>query len=58
MTLSDPTGYGRVVSNEENLALKIIEQKDASEDERKIKEVFTGILLIDGGLLRPCTGRN
>ena len=53
MTLSDPTGYGRVVSNEENLALKIIEQKDASEDERKIKEVFTGILLIDGGLLRP-----
>ena len=53
MTLSDPTGYGRIVSNEENLALKIIEQKDASEDERKIKEVFTGILLIDGGLLSP-----
>ena len=53
MTLSDPTGYGRVISNEENLALKIIEQKDASEDERKIKEVFTGILLIDGSLLRP-----
>ena len=53
MNLSDPTGYGRVVSNEENLALKIIEQKDASEDERKIKEVFTGILLIDGDLLRP-----
>ena len=53
MTLSDPTGYGRIVSNEENLALKIIEQKDASEDERKIKEVFTGILLIDGSLLRP-----
>jgi len=53
MTLSDPTGYGRVLSNEENLALKIIEQKDASEDERKIKEVFTGILLIDGDLLKP-----
>ena len=53
MILSDPTGYGRIVSNEENLALKIIEQKDASEDQRKIKEVFTGILLIDGSLLRP-----
>ena len=53
MILSDPTGYGRIVSNEENLALKIIEQKDASDDERKIKEVFTGILLIDGGLLKP-----
>ena len=53
MILSDPTGYGRIVSNEENLALKIIEQKDASEDEKKIKEAFTGILLIDGSLLKP-----
>ena len=52
MILSDPTGYGRIVSNEENLALKIIEQKDASEDEKKIKEAFTGILLIDGSLLK------
>ena len=53
MKLADPTGYGRIVTNEQNLALRIIEQKDASEDERKIKDVFTGILLIDGGLLRP-----
>ena len=37
----------------ENLALRIIEQKDASEEERKIQEVFTGILLIDGSLLKP-----
>ena len=53
MKLADPTGYGRIVTNEQNLALRIIEQKDASEDERKIQDVFTGILLIDGGLLRP-----
>ena len=53
MKLNDPTGYGRIMTNEENLALKIIEQKDASDDERKIQEVFTGILLIDGSLLRP-----
>ena len=52
MKLADPTGYGRIVTNEQNLALRIIEQKDASEDERKIQDVFTGILLIDGGLLR------
>ena len=51
MKLADPTGYGRIVTNEQNLALRIIEQKDASEDERKIQDVFTGILLIDGGLL-------
>tara|TARA_Y100000994_G_scaffold237657_1_gene229477 strand:- start:361 stop:1335 length:975 start_codon:yes stop_codon:yes gene_type:complete len=53
MKLNDPTGYGRIITNEGNLALRIIEQKDASDDERKIQEVFTGILLIDGSLLRP-----
>ena len=52
MILKDPTGYGRIVTNEQNQALKIIEQKDASEDERLIQEVFTGILLIDGSLLK------
>ena len=53
MKLNDPTGYGRIMTDDNNLATRIIEQKDASEDERKIQEVFTGILLIDGGLLRP-----
>ncbi len=52
MILTDPTGYGRVVTNDQNQALKIIEQKDASDDERLIQEVFTGILLIDGQLLK------
>jgi len=52
MILNDPTGYGRVVTNDQNQALKIIEQKDASDDERLIQEVFTGILLIDGQLLK------
>ena len=52
MKLKNPTGYGRIITDEQNLALRIIEQKDASEDERKIQEVFTGILLIDGSLLK------
>ena len=52
MKLKDPTGYGRIITDEQNLALKIIEQKEASEDEKKIQEVFTGILLIDGSLLK------
>ena len=52
MTLSDPSGYGRIISNEENLALRIIEQKDASDEEKKIQEVFTGVLLVDGSMLK------
>ena len=52
MTLSDPSGYGRIISNQENLALRIIEQKDASDEEKNIQEVFTGVLLVNGSLLK------
>ena len=42
--LADPTGYGRIVR--ENRALRrIVEHKDASEQERAIREVNTGILI-------------
>jgi bifunctional UDP-N-acetylglucosamine pyrophosphorylase / glucosamine-1-phosphate N-acetyltransferase len=41
--LSDPTGYGRIVRGEEGLFDKIVEQKDATEEERKINEVNSGI---------------
>ena len=52
MHLSDPTGYGRIMTDDQNNALKIIEQKDASAEEALIHEVFTGILLINGSLLK------
>jgi len=51
MVLSDPTGYGRVIQDSAGHALKITEHKDASPEERKINEVFTGTMLVDGGLL-------
>jgi bifunctional UDP-N-acetylglucosamine pyrophosphorylase/glucosamine-1-phosphate N-acetyltransferase len=45
--VSDPTGYGRVVRNEEGLVDKIIEHKDASEAEKQIDEINTGIYCFD-----------
>jgi len=51
MVLSDPSGYGRVIKNTSGHAVKITEQKDASEEEQKISEVFTGTMLVDGELL-------
>jgi len=45
--LENPTGYGRIVRNDNNVVQKIVEQKDASDDELKIDEINTGILCAD-----------
>ena len=43
--LNDPTGYGRIVRNEQGAVIKIVEQKDATVDQLRIDEVNTGILV-------------
>jgi bifunctional UDP-N-acetylglucosamine pyrophosphorylase/glucosamine-1-phosphate N-acetyltransferase len=44
--LSDPKGYGRVVRDASGRVARIVEEKDASEAERAIGEVNTGIVAI------------
>ncbi len=44
VNLDDPTGYGRIV-REYHRIVRIVEQKDASDTERSIREVNTGILI-------------
>ena len=41
--LKDPTGYGRVKKNENGLAISIVEEKDASEEDKKINELSSDI---------------
>jgi bifunctional UDP-N-acetylglucosamine pyrophosphorylase/glucosamine-1-phosphate N-acetyltransferase len=41
--LENPTGYGRMVRDEAGAFVKIVEQKDATEDERQIHEINSGI---------------
>ncbi len=43
--LPDPTGYGRIVRDWHGHVLRIVEQKDASDEERRIDEINTGILV-------------
>ncbi|GAB4178179.1 MAG: sugar phosphate nucleotidyltransferase [Calditrichia bacterium] len=43
--MDDPTGYGRIVRNNNGLVEKIVEEKDADESIKKIKEINVGIYL-------------
>lgn len=51
VTLKDPQGYGRIVRDGEGNFVKIVEQKDANEDEREIREINSGIYCFDTKLL-------
>jgi UDP-N-acetylglucosamine pyrophosphorylase len=45
--LKDPSGYGRIVRNAQGRVLAIVEQKDATDDQRKVKEINSGIYVFD-----------
>ena len=49
--LEDPTGYGRIVRDAEGRFEKIVEQKDASAEEKQITEVNVGIYCFETRLL-------
>lgn len=49
--LDDPKGYGRVIRGANGASLSIIEEKDASSDQKKIREVNGGVYLFDSEFL-------
>jgi bifunctional UDP-N-acetylglucosamine pyrophosphorylase/glucosamine-1-phosphate N-acetyltransferase len=56
-TMDDPSGYGRVVRGRDGRVDRIVEEADASEDERTIKEVNTSIYCFRASVLGPALRR-
>ena len=52
MHLADPTGYGRIMRETDGSVSAIVEHKDATEEQRAIREINSGIYAFDAALLR------
>jgi len=48
-SLGNPKGYGRIVRGEKGVILRIVEEKEASSEEKNIKEINSGIMCFDAG---------
>lgn len=55
--LDNPTGYGRILRDGSGRVTRIVEEKDASDAERRVREVNTGILVAPVARLRDWLGR-
>ena len=50
--LDDPTGYGRIVRDAEGRVAAIVEHKDASDEQRRLRAVNTGIIAAESTALK------
>ena len=50
--MENPFGYGRIIRNIKKQPLLIREQADSSKEEKHIKEIFSGIMIVENGHLK------
>ena len=55
--LADPFGYGRIIRDATGSVIAIVEEKDATPEQRAVREINSGILACDAGLLRDALGQ-
>jgi len=53
LEMADPTGYGRIVRQADGSVQAIVEHKDASDEQRRIREIYSGIMAVPTRLLLP-----
>jgi len=49
--LDDPTGYGRIIRDIDDHLLAIVEEQDATEEQKALREINTGMMACPAGLL-------
>jgi len=57
LEFDNPTGYGRIIRGEAGDVLEIVEEKDATDEQRKVREVNSGVFAFDGKVLRDALTR-
>lgn len=55
-SLADPSGYGRIIRDEEGRLFRIVEEGDAYSEEREVREINTGIYCFETGPLLEVLG--
>ncbi len=50
--LDPPTGYGRIVRDDTGKLLQIVEEKDATDEQRRINEINTGMMVVSANKLK------
>jgi len=50
--LAKPNGYGRIIRDQKDKVIAIVEEKDATEEQKQIKEINTNIMLAPAYLLK------
>jgi bifunctional UDP-N-acetylglucosamine pyrophosphorylase / glucosamine-1-phosphate N-acetyltransferase len=53
----DPTGYGRILRNEDGQVTGIVEEADATPEQRALTEISSGMFAFDGDLLADAVKR-
>ncbi len=57
LQMADPSGYGRIVRGADGSVQAIVEQKDASDAQKAITEIYSGIMAVPTRLLRGWLAR-
>lgn len=57
VTLDNPAGYGRILRDERRKVIGIVEERDATPEQRMIKEINTGLMAVSARWLREWLSR-